>query len=77
MCLPIDGNAEADNNDDGAGTMECVYFGTWNATRSGWCGGSGLGPWVMAGEFTTASVTDFSLQPLPLPALNVGLPRQT
>ena len=28
--------------------MECVYFGTWNATRSGWCGGSGPGPWVMA-----------------------------
>ncbi len=30
------------------GTMECVYFGTWNATRSGWCGGSGEGPWIMA-----------------------------
>ena len=23
--------------------MECVYFGTWNATRSGWCGGDGPG----------------------------------
>ena len=42
------GNAETNNNDDGAGTMECVYFGTWNATRSGWCGGAGTGPWVMA-----------------------------
>ena len=30
--------------------MEAVYFGTWNATRSGWCGGAspGLGPFVLA-----------------------------
>jgi hypothetical protein len=28
--------------------MEAVYFGTWDATRSGWCGGAGAGPWVMA-----------------------------
>lgn len=28
--------------------MEAVYFGTWNATRSGWCGGAGQGPWIMA-----------------------------
>jgi hypothetical protein len=42
------GNAEANNHDDGAGTMEAVYFGTWNATRSGWCGGTGEGPWVFA-----------------------------
>jgi len=28
--------------------MECVYFGTWDAARSGWCGGAGAGPWVMA-----------------------------
>ena len=42
------GNAETNNDDDGAGTMECVYFGSWNATRSGWCGGAGPGPWVMA-----------------------------
>jgi hypothetical protein len=42
------GNAEANNLDDGAGTMECVYFGTWDAARSGWCGGAGAGPWVMA-----------------------------
>ena len=39
-----DGNAEADNHDDGAGTMEAVYFG--NATT--WGKGQGAGPWVMA-----------------------------
>jgi non-reducing end alpha-L-arabinofuranosidase len=44
------GNAETNNHDDGAGTMECVYFGTWNATASGWCGGAGQGPWVVSGE---------------------------
>jgi len=38
------GNAETNNNDDGAGTMEAVYFGT--ATT--WGRGSGTGPWVMA-----------------------------
>ena len=43
------GNAEVNNTDDGAGTMECVYFGSWDAARSGWCGGVGTtGPWVMA-----------------------------
>jgi hypothetical protein len=43
------GNAEVDNHDDGAGTMEAVYFGSWNAKDSGWCGGAGpTGPWVMA-----------------------------
>ena len=24
-----------------------MYFGTWNATASGWCGGAGPGPWIM------------------------------
>jgi hypothetical protein len=38
------GNAETDNHDDGAGTMEAVYFG--NST--GWGKGAGSGPWVMA-----------------------------
>jgi hypothetical protein len=38
------GNAETSNNDDGAGTMEAVYFG--NST--GWGKGAGNGPWVMA-----------------------------
>jgi len=38
------GNAEVNNNDDGAGTMECVYFGT----ATGWGTGQGAGPWVMA-----------------------------
>lgn len=38
------GNAETDNNDDGKGTMEALYFGT----SSGWGHGQGKGPWVMA-----------------------------
>lgn len=49
------GNAESDNFDDGAGTMEAVYFGSWSAEHNGgWCGGAGdngtaqAGPWVMA-----------------------------
>jgi hypothetical protein len=47
-CCMDFGNAEANNHDNGAGTMECVYYGGWNATASGWCGGSGPGPWYMA-----------------------------
>ncbi|HVZ87619.1 MAG TPA: arabinofuranosidase catalytic domain-containing protein [Polyangia bacterium] len=38
------GNAETNNTDDGAGTMEAVYFG--NYTHQG--KGAGNGPWVMA-----------------------------
>jgi len=38
------GNAETNNNDDGAGTMESVYFGTCSV----WGKGQGTGPWVMA-----------------------------
>ena len=38
------GNAETNNRDDGAGTMEAVYFG--NYTHQG--KGGGTGPWVMA-----------------------------
>eukprot|EP00462_Mataza_sp_D1_P022385 CAMPEP_0175141314 /NCGR_PEP_ID=MMETSP0087-20121206/12038_1 /TAXON_ID=136419 /ORGANISM="Unknown Unknown, Strain D1" /LENGTH=329 /DNA_ID=CAMNT_0016424719 /DNA_START=32 /DNA_END=1021 /DNA_ORIENTATION=- len=38
------GNAEVDNLDDGAGTMEALYFG--NST--GWGRGGGNGPWIMA-----------------------------
>jgi hypothetical protein len=42
---PIDyGNAETDNNDDGKGTMEAIYFGTSKV----WGHGEGNGPWVMA-----------------------------
>ena len=40
------GNAETDNNDDGAGTMEAVYFG--NAKGGLNHGGRGKGPWIMA-----------------------------
>ena len=39
-----DGNAETNNRDDGAGTMECVYWGTCKV----WGYGAGSGPWVMA-----------------------------
>jgi hypothetical protein len=38
------GNAETDNDDDGEGTMEAIYFGT----STGWGHGQGDGPWVMA-----------------------------
>jgi hypothetical protein len=38
------GNAETDNLDDGAGTMEAIYFGN----NTGWGKGAGNGPWVMA-----------------------------
>jgi hypothetical protein len=38
------GNAETDNHDDGAGTMEAINFG--NETTWGY--GSGSGPWIMA-----------------------------
>ena len=38
------GNAETDNHDDGAGTMESVYWGTCSI----WGHGDGEGPWVMA-----------------------------
>jgi hypothetical protein len=38
------GNAEVDNHDDGAGTMEAVYWGTCTI----WGQGTGEGPWVMA-----------------------------
>jgi hypothetical protein len=47
------GNAERDNHDDGAGTMEAVYFGNSPIFHQGWCGGAGEngtaldGPWVM------------------------------
>lgn len=38
------GNAETDNDDDGRGTMEALYFGS----SAGWGHGQGAGPWVMA-----------------------------
>jgi hypothetical protein len=37
------GNAETNNDDDGAGTMEAVYFGNIKV----WGYGSGNGPWIM------------------------------
>jgi non-reducing end alpha-L-arabinofuranosidase len=38
------GNAETNNRDDGAGTMEAVYFGNYRVQGKG----GGNGPWVMA-----------------------------
>ncbi len=38
------GNAETNNNDDGAGTMEAIYFGNIKV----WGYGTGNGPWIMA-----------------------------
>ena len=40
------GNAETNNLDDGAGTMEALYFG--NAKGGLNHGGAGKGPWIMA-----------------------------
>jgi hypothetical protein len=54
------GNAETNNNDDGAGTMEAIYFGNETA----WGTGSGSGPWIMAdmenGLFSGASTGNHS-----------------
>ena len=41
-----DGNAETDNHDDGAGTMEALYFGSAKGGLNH--GGAGAGPWIMA-----------------------------
>jgi non-reducing end alpha-L-arabinofuranosidase len=38
------GNAETNNDDNGSGHMEAIYFGTERA----WGTGSGNGPWIMA-----------------------------
>ena len=38
------GNAETNNDDDGAGTMEAIYFGDIKV----WGFGAGNGPWIMA-----------------------------
>ncbi|NUR27681.1 MAG: alpha-N-arabinofuranosidase [Catenulispora sp.] len=38
------GNAETNNNDDGNGTMEAIYFGNIKV----WGYGTGSGPWIMA-----------------------------
>ena len=38
------GNAETNNDDTGAGSMEAVYWGN----SGGWNRGAGKGPWVMA-----------------------------
>ena len=46
------GNAEVNNLDDGAGTMEAVYFG--NAKGGLNHGGAGKGPWIMAGKIICA-----------------------
>jgi hypothetical protein len=40
------GNAETNNLDDGAGTMEAIYFGSAKGGLNH--GGAGAGPWIMA-----------------------------
>jgi hypothetical protein len=42
------GNAETDSRDDGDGTMEALYFGGGVVWGTGFPGGHGNGPWVMA-----------------------------
>ena len=49
--------AETDNDDDGKGTMEALYFGT----SKGWGHGQGNGPWVMADLGLHTLHTAFSL----------------
>jgi hypothetical protein len=57
------GNAETNNDDDGAGAMEAIYFGT----EKSWGYGSGNGPWIMAdmenGLFSGAAVHENSADP--------------
>jgi hypothetical protein len=43
-CCNDYGNAETNNNDDGNGTMEAIYFGNIKV----WGYGTGNGPWIMA-----------------------------
>jgi non-reducing end alpha-L-arabinofuranosidase len=55
------GNAETNNDDDGNGTMEAVYFG--NSTD--WGSGAGTGPWVMADlENGLYTATNFTPNPM-------------
>jgi hypothetical protein len=44
--ISSDGNAETDDHDDGAGTMEAIYFGSAKGGLNH--GGAGVGPWIMA-----------------------------
>ena len=44
ICCFDYGNAEVNNDDNGAGHMEAIYFGSRSATGSG----AGSGPWIMA-----------------------------
>jgi len=46
LCCFDYGNAETDDHDDGAGTMEAVYFGSAKGGLNH--GGAGKGPWIMA-----------------------------
>ncbi|KAK3674155.1 hypothetical protein LTR78_006002 [Recurvomyces mirabilis] len=57
------GNAETDNNDDGAAAMEAIYFGN----EPGYGSGAGSGPWLLAdlenGVFSTNSATQNTNDP--------------
>jgi hypothetical protein len=58
------GNAETNNDDDGNGTMEAVYFGNEKA----WGTGAGNGPWVMADlENGLYTATNFTSNPANTP----------
>jgi hypothetical protein len=58
------GNAETNNDDDGNGTMEAVYFGNETA----WGTGAGNGPWVMADlENGIYTATTFASNPANTP----------
>jgi hypothetical protein len=58
------GNAETNNDDDGNGTMEAVYFGNEKA----WGTGAGNGPWVMADlENGLYTATNFTSNPMNTP----------
>lgn len=71
------GNAEANNLDTGEGSMETVYFGSYNSSSKGWCGGAGsTGPWVMSDMESGESARLLFLSSLlsSLPALLLLIP---
>ena len=55
------GNAETDNHDNGAGTMEAIYWGNC----SFWGRGEGAGPWIMADLENGLWAGNTTVQPQP------------
>ena len=62
------GNAETNNRDDGAATMEAVY---WGNSRD-WGHGAGAGPWVSGAS--AGHAVDYGGAPLPPPFKTASLP---